>query len=401
MNNRRAQLRISAIYTAIVAIVVVILTTIAVHGGTDRIRNRTERAITNRLSALVATTDVSSPPSNESDAWLVDTQSQNAKPLAETSLEPPLIGLATDIVANGSQFREFSQEGSPYLLTGQRLPNSQFVVAVAQPLTDEHGETGSLRLRLWLLAIGVILATAVLSWVIAAWALRPARRADQQQRTFLANAAHELRTPLTVIRASASQTLERPRSGEEYVRSLDEIGEAATRASELVGDMLELARLDAGQLSLRRSPLRLDLLAEEVAEVIGRGRVSVGVENNESVIVEADYGLLRQAAENVVRNAAKHATRVTMRVTADARDGVLVVTDDGPGFDAALLPKVFERFHRGDHNSDHDGTGLGLAIVASIVAAHGGAVAAANGARGGAEVTMRIPRSGRGVRPGG
>lgn len=395
MNPRRAQLRIAAAYALTSTIVVAVLTVIAVHGGTDRIHNATERSITNRVSSIVATIDVSHPPNDEYNAWLVDAQNENATKLSDTDIEPPLIGLAKDIIANGPEYREFAQDSQPYLLYGQRLPNSQLVIAAAEPLTDEHGATSSLRLRLWLLAIGLIVATSLLSYLIAGWALRPARRAHEQQRVFLANAAHELRTPLAVIRASASQALRRERSPDEYVRSLTEIDGAAVRASDLVGDMLELARLDAGQINLRRAPLRLDLLAEEVADVVGRGRVPVEACPGVSVIVDADYGLLRQALENVVRNAALRAEHVSIEVRADGANAVVEVRDDGPGFEAALLPTVFERFRRGDQDTDRESTGLGLAIVQSIVQAHGGDAQAANNESGGALVTLRVPRSRR------
>ena len=393
MNPQRAQLRIAAIYAQLSAVIIVVLTTIAINGGTDRIRNTTQRELTDHVSKLVARIDLNAPPTNDDNSWLVDAQNATAKKLALTSLEPPLIGLANDIINRGPQFREFAQDGQPYVLYGQRLPNSQLVIAAAQGLQTERDQTSSWRLRLWSLAVALIALTGALSYLIAGWALRPARRAHEQQRVFLANAAHELRTPLAVIRASSSQTLERSRANNEYVRSLEEINMAATRATELVSDMLELARLDAGQTIPRRAPLRLDLLAEEVAAMTNTAAVSVTALIADAVVVDADYGLLRQAMENVVRNATRRAATVEISVRVNGSEALVEVSDDGPGFTAELLTTVFDRFRRGDHEHDREGTGLGLAIVQTIMAAHGGSASADNRPMRGAIVTLTMPKA--------
>ncbi len=394
MNPQRAQLRIAATYAMISALIIVVLSAIAVHGGTDRIRNSTQRTLTDHVSQLVAKIDLNVPPTKDHDAWLVDAENETIKKLdTTTALEPPLIGLAKDIIKRGPQFREFSQDGKAYVLYAQRLPNSQLVIAAAQNLSSEASQTASWRLRLWSLALFLTLVTALLSYLIAGWALKPARNAHDQQRVFLANAAHELRTPLAVIRASASQVLERPRAVEEYTTSLQEIDAAATRASELVSDMLELARLDAGQTIPRRSPLRFDLLAEEVAAVTRRDGVTVTTALADPTVVDADYGLLRQAVENVVRNAARRSTVIEIAVRSDGPDALLVVTDNGTGFETSALPTVFERFRRGDSEQDREGSGLGLAIVAAVLDAHGGSAHAANHPSGGAAVTLRLAKS--------
>jgi signal transduction histidine kinase len=108
----------------------------------------------------------------------------------------------------------------------------------------------------------------------------------------------------------------------------------------------------------------------------------------DAVVVDADMPLLRQALENVVRNAARRAAHVELVTTADGRDGMVEVRDDGPGFDEATLAHVFDRYRRGDQRGE---AGIGLAIVQAIVTAHGGDVTAANGNGGGAIVRLRVP----------
>ncbi len=141
--------------------------------------------------------------------------------------------------------------------------------------------------------------------------------------------------PLAVILASSSQALGRSRTSEEYVRSLSEIRSAAERASAGVNELLDLVRFDSGQAIPRLAPLRLDLLAEEVAAAV---RPDDGEVRRQAwaapVVVDADMALLRQAIDNLVRNATRRADPGRVSPTSiDGREGVLDVLDNGPGFD--------------------------------------------------------------------
>ena len=148
-----------------------------------------------------------------------------------------------------------------------------------------------------------------------------------------------------------------------------------------------MARLEAGQAVPRLAPLRLDLLVEEVAASTRLDGSVVEVDELDEVIVSADYSLLRQALSNLATNAGARAERVTLTVRVEDQWAVAEVVDDGPGFDAEVLPHVFSRFKRGDEKG---GTGLGLAIVKTIVDAHKGTIEAANRPEGGAVVSVRL-----------
>ena len=115
-----------------------------------------------------------------------------------------------------------------------------------------------------------------------------------------------------MIQASASHALSRPRGNEEYQQSLSEIRAATERAAGSVGELLEMARLDAGAAQPRLAPLRLDLLLEEVAAGVRVDGVEIVAEPGETLVVNADYQLLRQVVENLTRNAASRASRVEL-----------------------------------------------------------------------------------------
>lgn len=258
------------------------------------------------------------------------------------------------------------------------------------PTSDRDHELSGLRWRTIGLAAGILLASVLLGWYVAGLALGPARQAVNDQQGFLADAAHEMRTPLAVILASASQALNRPRSSEEYVRSLSEIRSAAERASAGVNEMLDLVRFESGQAIPRLAPLRLDLLAEEVAAAVRPESGEVVAHPSDPVVVDADMALMRQALDNLVRNAVRRAENVELAARLDGALAVVEVLDNGPGFDPAVLPRVFERYQRGDRRGE---AGMGLAIVKAIVTAHGGTIEAANRDVGGAVLRIRLPLS--------
>ncbi len=323
-------------------------------------------------------------------AWQVNATEGWVNPLSDSDIEPPLLTWGRE-VGDWPQFRTFSQDEQEYrayvnpIVPGESLVTLSWV----DGLDDEQ----SALLRRTLLSTGVLLAVGFgLGWLGAGLALGPTKRMVDGQQGFLADAAHEMRTPLAVIMASSSQALSRERTNAEYVRSLSEIRSAAERASTGVNELLDLVRFDSGQAIPRLAPLRLDLLAEEVAASVRPDDGEVIAEPGVPVVVGADMALMRQALDNLVRNAVRRASRVELTSRVDDRYGVIEVSDNGPGFDPARIDSVFDRYQRGDQRGE---TGIGLTIVKAIVDAHGGEVVASNGAAGGAVVTIRVPLASR------
>lgn len=225
-------------------------------------------------------------------------------------------------------------------------------------------------------------------------------------RRFTADASHELRTPLANMRAALDVALSRPREATEYEAVLRGVGLDVDRLRAIVGDLLVLARADAGHIEMERQPVRLDLLVGEVVEsfqaAAGEGGVALTMGPAGPVTVLGDERWLRQLLANLVGNALKFSVApaavgspLVVVGVADRTDDVeITIADSGPGFPDEALPHVFDRFYRADAvRSAVEGSGLGLAIAAWIATAHGGRIAATNRPGGGAECRVLLPRA--------
>jgi two-component system, OmpR family, sensor kinase len=215
-----------------------------------------------------------------------------------------------------------------------------------------------------------------------------------RQREFVADASHELRTPLTSILANL-ELLESELEGERR-----EMAESALRSSRrmrrLVGDLLLLARADAGR-EVPAAPVDLSAVAREAAaEAAARSSdhlLSLDLPGEVTVNGVADD--LHRLAGNLVENALLHTppgTPVTVAVRREGDLAVLEVADGGPGVPLELRERVFERFASGAGDGAHDrGSGLGLAIVRAVADAHGGRVELSDADGGGARFLVTLP----------
>lgn len=391
MNLRRLRIVITALTALVTAFATVILAVAAYRLGAGRLRQETERQAERQLAQTMVALRQSTKP-DEIPSWWV--RADGASEAYSTSdADPPLRSLYQSVANSGNSEASdtFARGDQRYFAFVRPLKAEEAAIVTVVNLDDEDARRSSLRLRLTLGGLGLVALAVAVGWFVGGRALTPARRALVERRGFLADAAHEMRTPLAIIQASASQALSRERSSEEYVRSLAEIRSASERAAAGVNELLDLARLESGQAIPRLAPLRLDLLAEELAVSIRVDGCEVTADPSAvAVVVDADMALVRQAVDNVVRNAARRSGHVRLETRVDGRDGVLTVLDDGPGFDPAVLPHVFDRFRRGDTRGE---VGLGLALVQAIMAAHGGAATAENRPEGGAAVGLRVPLS--------
>jgi two-component system OmpR family sensor kinase len=226
-----------------------------------------------------------------------------------------------------------------------------------------------------------------------------ARHASETQvRQFVADASHELRTPVTSIRGYA-ELVRRQGSAvpDDVAQALRRVEGEAVRMSDLVDDLLLLARLDAGR-ELADDPVDLTALVLDVvsdAHAAGPGhrwRVDLPPV---AVQVIGDESRLHQVLANLLTNVRTHTpsgTTAVTRLRADDGWAVLEVVDDGPGIPPELLGSVFERFARGDSSRSRNAgsTGLGLAIVQAVVTGSGGALSVAS-EPGRTAFTVRLP----------
>lgn|GEM_PF-235066 len=224
----------------------------------------------------------------------------------------------------------------------------------------------------------------------------------ESQRRFVADASHELRTPLTTVRGNASLLGRYDNlTPEDRHAVVEQIATESERMSRLVGDLLTLARADAGQI-LRHEPVSLGPLLQNVghqARTLADGKVSVSVVSLADGTVMGDPDALRQLMLILLDNAIKytpHGGSVTVGLRTESRAGSpgiarVSVVDTGIGIAHADLPHVFERFYRADRARQTGGTGLGLAIGKWIAEAHGGAILVESEAGSGSIFTVSLP----------
>ena len=225
----------------------------------------------------------------------------------------------------------------------------------------------------------------------------------QAQREFVADASHELRTPLTSILANLELLHDRLEAEQPDGEETEMVGSAlrsSRRMRRLVGDLLMLARADAGRFGERARCDLAEIAEAAVAEVRPvADEHSLRLETGDAVAVTGNTDELHRLTVNLLDNAVRHTPEgSTVTVTVERRDGsaVLEVSDDGPGLPAGMEEQVFSRFVRGGGPADlaaDSGTGLGLAIVRAVAESHGGAVTAGTGPNGGARFTVTLPAS--------
>jgi signal transduction histidine kinase len=225
---------------------------------------------------------------------------------------------------------------------------------------------------------------------------------QQAQRDFVANVTHELKTPLTSIQGFAQAILDgTAQNAEEQHRAAQVIYDESDRMRRLVEDLLDLARIDAGQISFDRQPLDLGALLDAVVERLSVRAAEEGV-RIESRLPElpaliGDGDRLAQVFTNLIDNAVKHTSQDASVILQGEAEGGWVsihVDDSGPGIPPDELSRIFERFYQLDKaraGGRERGVGLGLAISREIVQAHGGRLVAQSVLDRGSRFTVQLP----------
>jgi signal transduction histidine kinase len=219
-------------------------------------------------------------------------------------------------------------------------------------------------------------------------------------REFTLHASHELKTPLTVLRGETETVLRDealpPAERERAESQLDEL----RRLTRIVDGLTLLAKADAGQVALTLEPIRFDELvrdnfadAQILAEPHG---IKVELENCEEISVHGDRHRLRQLLLNLADNAVKYNQpqgKVTMSLRRAENFAEFKIVNTGKGIPPEMLPRVFDRFFRGDpaHSAAVDGCGLGLSIAQWIVSAHGGKIQIVSVPSQSATVIVHLP----------
>jgi two-component system, OmpR family, sensor histidine kinase KdpD len=219
---------------------------------------------------------------------------------------------------------------------------------------------------------------------------------ERLSKALLNSISHEIRTPIAAI-TSAASTLSEAGGSTGFQRvMISEIQEATRRLNRLVGNLLDIARLETGHVRAKLdwcdvTEVVQATLKETEAEVRGRRML---VEFGQGLpLVKLDFVLMQQVLGNLLMNAALYtptATAIEIKATVESGMMLLTVADRGPGLPVEAMPHLFDKFYRGP-NVPAGGSGLGLAIVKGFVEAQGGTVRAENRVGGGALFTIRLP----------
>ena len=228
------------------------------------------------------------------------------------------------------------------------------------------------------------------------------KRVEQVRRDFVANVSHELRTPLAAIK-SVIETLEGgaaedPQVARDFLQRAD--GEV-DRLVQMVEELLELSRIESGELSMTREPVDLAAAVQSAVERLRpqaeKAGVGLSVDTSANLPrVSGDRVSLERAIVNLINNAIKFtpeggAVRVLARP--DGAGVTIEVADNGSGIEPQDLPRVFERFYKADRARRAGGTGLGLAVVKHTAEAHGGRVEAESRLGEGSSFRIWLPAS--------
>jgi two-component system, OmpR family, sensor histidine kinase KdpD len=227
------------------------------------------------------------------------------------------------------------------------------------------------------------------------------RQSDELKSALLASVSHDLRTPLTSIRAAIDSLLQEETEWDR--KALREfhliISEEVSRLTKLVRNLLEMARIEAGELKPSKHWQSVseivDNVLERCAASIRNHRVSVALDEH-TPVVKLDSRLVAEALTNLVENAAKYSpadSAIILRARVAGDELIISVTDHGPGIAPDEMGRIFDKFYRGRTPARRvsEGTGMGLAIARGIVEAHGGRIWVESAPAQGATFTIAIP----------
>jgi signal transduction histidine kinase len=329
--------------------------------------------------------------------------------------------------------------GTPYLVVGGRVPSSNtdlYYFFSEERLWDELGQ---LRNILLYVLGGVVLLGGLVGALLARRMLRPVARASvaahslaeglldtrlpveskdefgawaasfnemadaleakitalseaqARERRFTSDVSHELRTPLTALVAEASLLSEHlDAMPEDARRPAELLVNDVARLRDLVEDLMEISRLDAGEARVREEPVDIgSLVATAVRSRRWDDRVAI---DRDDVVLTTDPRRLERIVANLIGNALEHAGRdVSVRVGMDGLGAFVEVTDTGPGIPPDRLPHVFDRFYKADSSRAGPGSGLGLAIALENARLLGGDLDVWSEVGRGTRFTLRLP----------
>ena len=360
-----------------------------------------------------------------------DPKNSNAA-FQQTSYPPELMAF---VGLGGSATQRFDFNGEPYMAVGLDIPAARAQYFEAVPLSDTDR---ALRAIGTALAIGIAVTTifaGALGWSTSRRLLRPISRvattageiasggfdarmapesdpdlarlaksfnemADavqmrfEREARFASDVSHELRSPITALTA-AVEVLDAKRSDlpERSQQALDVVVGQVRRFDQMVMDLLELSRIDAGSTELLREQVDVEELVTRIAQRYGFSETPIEIDPKVPKTVKIDKLRFERILANLLENAREHAGGPTrVKIEQHGRHGITLSVDDvGPGVARGERARIFERFARGSAARHRVGTGLGLALVAEHAHAHGGEAWVEDRPGGGARFKVSFP----------
>lgn len=265
-------------------------------------------------------------------------------------------------------------------------------------------EVGLLQKLLWLILGGLVLGMAAIilaGYFLAKRAMIPIQASWDRQQQFVADASHELRTPLTVIRSNAEMVLRHPdHAVEEESPRITNIMREAMRMTRLVSNLLTLARADANKEEVHLTSVNIneiiDTVVSQFKPLAEIRDICLAVDVKKEISMRGDKERLHQLVVILLDNALKYTTKQGEIIITCFKTGNNVeihVKDTGCGITPQDLPRIFDRFFRGDkaRSRENGGTGLGLAIAKWIVERHGGKISAESRLGQGTKIKVVLP----------
>lgn len=269
------------------------------------------------------------------------------------------------------------------------IPFNNGWLVMGQSLDSVDSQMHSLRQALAISAVPLAVALAALMWLVVGRTLRPVAAGMEREERLVADVGHELRSPLTGVRVLLETEPDDPAE-----RARNTAAALATlRRIELIADRLLMQAQDSFDESAR--PVDLDEIVTRQIQIFSpRTTVRIDGSGVDPGQVLGREDELESLVENLLSNAARHATSLVRLTLSESGDVVeLTVSDDGGGIDPEDRDRVFDRFTRLDdaRSRDRGGSGLGLAIVRSIVDTHGGQISLGDTPGGGTTLVVRLP----------
>lgn len=231
--------------------------------------------------------------------------------------------------------------------------------------------------------------------------IEPIKETFNRQKQFIADASHELKTPLTIIKTNTSLLLSNPedtiRNQSKWIKYIDS---QSDRMSELINEMLSLAKLDAEDNKLMFSSINLSNMIESMLltfdAVIFENKITLNTNINKNIIINANEESIKKLFNILMDNAVKYTNKegyISVNLVTDKSKARLIIKNTGEGIPKDKLNKIFERFYRADDSRDREtgGYGLGLSIAKSIVDQHKGKIYASSNLNKDATFTVDLP----------